>query len=200
MSVVLGCLYYQHDLRQLAAALCVCVFACVTARTMVLHAAASQGVRPRIAWLVSAGIVSGAGVWATHFVAMLAYITSLPMRFDVGLTILSAVIAMVFSAAGFALSFGRAGGAVGGVTVGIGVLAMHYTGMAALRLPALTIWNHQLVIASIVIGIAVGGLAGHFAALRPNSFQQYRDGGPARRDDFVRPFHGHGRHAVSSHL
>ena len=170
MLLVLGCVYYQHDLRLLAAAACVCIFACITARAMVLRAGASQEMQTRVIWLLGAGMVSGAGVWATHFVAMLAYDISLPMRFDLGLTFLSVVMAMAISAAGFALSFSRAGGAVGGMVVGSAVLAMHYTGMAALRLPAEAIWNHQLVAASILIGVSIGGLAGHFAVLPPTRF------------------------------
>lgn len=165
MLRVLGCVYYQHDLRMLLAAACICMFACITARAMVLRGAASQDTKTRISWLLGAGAVSGAGVWATHFVAMLAYEISLPMRFDLGLTVLSVVMAMIVSAAGFALSFSRAGGAAGGAVVGLAVLTMHYTGMAALRLPAEAIWNQQLIAASILIGVSVGGLAGHFAAL-----------------------------------
>jgi signal transduction histidine kinase len=168
MLRILGCVYYQHDLRMLAAAAFICIFACITTRAMVLRAGAYQDARPRFGWLVGAGIVSGAGVWATHFIAMLAYDIALPMHFDLGLTIASVVMAMVISATGFTLSFTRAGGAAGGMVVGAAVLAMHYTGMAALQLPALAIWNHQLVAASILIGISVGGLAGHFAALRPS--------------------------------
>jgi signal transduction histidine kinase len=135
---------------------------------MVLRAGDYQQMRTRLAWLLGAGVVSGAGVWATHFVAMLAYDISLPMRFDLGLTILSVVMAMTISAAGFALSFSRAGGAVGGMVVGCAVLVMHYTGMAALQLPAEAIWNTRLIVASILIGVSVGGLAGHFAALYPS--------------------------------
>lgn len=168
MLRVLGCVYYQHDLRMLFAAACICIFACITARAMVLRGGASQDMKTRITWLLGAGTVSGAGVWATHFVAMLAYEISLPMRFDMGLTVLSVVMAMIISAAGFALSFSRAGGAVGGMVVGIAVLTMHYTGMAALRLPAEAIWNEQLITASILIGVSIGGLAGHFAALPPS--------------------------------
>jgi signal transduction histidine kinase len=164
---VLGCVYYQHDLRMLAAAACICVFACITARAMVLRGGASQDMRTRLAWLSGAGMVSGAGVWATHFVAMLAYDVSLPMSWDAGLTVLSVIMAMTISAAGFVLSFSRLGGAVGGMFVGAAVLAMHYTGMAALRLPAEAIWDHQLIAASILIGLSIGGLAGHFAALGP---------------------------------
>ena len=73
---------------------CICIFACITARAMVLRAGAYQESRTRLTWLLGAGMVSGAGVWATHFVAMLAYDISLPMSFDLGLTILSVVIAM----------------------------------------------------------------------------------------------------------
>ena len=182
--LVLGCVYYQHDLRMLLAAACICIFACITARAMVLRGAASQDMKTRITWLLGAGMVSGAGVWATHFVAMLAYEISLPIRFDMGLTILSVVMAMIISAAGFALSFSRAGGAVGGMVVGIAVLTMHYTGMAALRLPAEAIWNEQLIAASILIGVSVGGLAGHFAALpsnRWNNVDSWRIGLPSPR-------------------
>jgi len=168
MLRVLGCVYYQHDLRMLAAAACICIFACITARAMVLRAGDYQKARTCLAWLLGAGVVSGAGVWATHFVAMLAYDTSLPMRFDLGLTILSVVMAMTLSAAGFALARSPTKGAAGGMLVGIAILAMHYTGMAALRLPAQAIWDSQLVAASILIGISVGGLAGHFAALPPS--------------------------------
>ncbi|MEO8300755.1 MAG: ATP-binding protein [Rhizomicrobium sp.] len=168
MLRVLGCVYYQHDLRMLAAAAFVCIFACITARAMVLRGGAYQNMRTRLAWLLGAGIVSGAGVWTTHFVAMLAYDTALPLRFDLGPTLLSVVMAMILSAAGFALSFSRAGGAAGGMVVGAAVLAMHYTGMAALRLPAEAIWDQQLIAASILIGLSIGGLAGHFAALRPS--------------------------------
>jgi len=165
MLRVLGCVYYQHDLRMLAVAACICVFACITARAMVLRAGDYQEIRARLAWLLGAGVVSGAGVWVTHFVAMLAYDISLPMRFDPGLTILSVVMAMTISAAGFALARSPTRGAAGGVLVGIAILAMHYTGMAALRLPAQAIWDSRLIVASVLIGISVGGLAGHFAAL-----------------------------------
>jgi len=72
---------------------------------------------------------------------------------------------MTISAAGFALARSRTRGAAGGMLVGIAILAMHYTGMAALRLPAQAIWDSRLITASILIGISVGGLAGHFAAL-----------------------------------
>ena len=64
MLRVLGCVYYQHDLRMLAAAACICIFACITARAMVLRGAASQDIKTRITWLLGAGMVSGAGAWS----------------------------------------------------------------------------------------------------------------------------------------
>ncbi len=167
MDAVLGCLINQHDPRLLVAAVGLCLLSCITARIMVLRAHALQTMRLRLPWLVGAGMVSGAGIWATHFVAMLAYLAPLPLAFDPVLTIVSIVIAIAVSAAGFTLSFTRAGGALGGMVVGCSILGMHYTGMAALRVPAITIWNSQMIAASILIGLSVGGLAGHFAVIRP---------------------------------
>ena len=164
MSVILGCLYQQHDLRLVAAALGVCLFACVTGRAMTWRAIASPERGGRLGWLVGAGMVTGTGVWAAHFAAILAYDPGVPMRFDAGLTALSVLIAIVLAAVGFVLTFTRKDGTLGGMVFGVAILAMHYTGMAALRLPAVAIWDHQLVLASVLIGLALGGLSGHVAA------------------------------------
>ena len=167
MSVILGCLFTQHDLALVAAAFGVCLFASIVGRAMVLRARASQDRRARMTWLLCAGMVTGTGVWAAHFVSMLAYEAGLPVSFDTGLTALSVLIAIAAMAAAFALTFAGRGGIFGGVMVGVAVLAMHYTGMAALRLPAEPVWNSHIVVASILIGIGLGGISGLVAALKP---------------------------------
>src|SRR5579863_9924643 len=106
MLHVIGCITGQHDLRLVVLAGVLCYFACATAMTMIGRARATSG-RTRLAWLGSAGVVAGCGIWATHFVAMLAYKTGLPVGYDASLTILSALIAIVVSAAGFWLALGR---------------------------------------------------------------------------------------------
>src|SRR4051812_12532075 len=69
MSVILGCLFTQHDLRLVAAAIAVCLFACIVGRAMTLRARASQQRRSRLIWLLCAGMVTGMGVWEAHFVS-----------------------------------------------------------------------------------------------------------------------------------
>ena len=59
--------------------------------------------RARRVWLAGAGVAFGAGVWATHFVAMLAFDSGLPMQFRLGPTVLSALLAMAGATTAFAL-------------------------------------------------------------------------------------------------
>ena len=118
----------------------------------------------RALWLAAASCTLGGGIWAMHFIAMLAYEISLPMRFDLGLTVLSVVMAMVLSAAGFALSFSRVGGAVGGMVVGVAVLTMHYTGMAAAGFDAGTVCLSTGELKGHNLGVLVDLPGGHAAA------------------------------------
>ncbi len=130
---------------------------------MIARARAARATRVRFAWLSGAGMVAGCGIWATHFVAMLAYSIALPLAFHTGLTILSAAIAVLFCGVGFALAISRFGGVAGGLLTGVAICAMHYVGMAALDLPADTIWDMHYVTASVLIGVSLSGLAMHIA-------------------------------------
>jgi signal transduction histidine kinase len=166
MIRVLGCIFQQHDLRLVVLAALLCALACATALSMIARARAVASARTRILWLTGAGAVAGCGIWATHFVAMLAYHAGVPIAFTPGLTILSAVIAMTLCGVGFAVALSRAGGAVGGMITGGAISAMHYTGMAAVDLPAQAVWDMRYVVASVLIGVSLSGLALHFAVRR----------------------------------
>ncbi|HWX89834.1 MAG TPA: MHYT domain-containing protein, partial [Rhizomicrobium sp.] len=102
MIRVLGCIFQQHDLRLVVVAAGLCLLACATALTMITRARAADAGRARLVWLSGAGAAAGCGIWATHFVAMLSYSAGLPLGFETGLTITSALIAMVLCGAGFA--------------------------------------------------------------------------------------------------
>ena len=152
MFRVIDCITQDHDLRLVVLAGVLCLFACSTAMSLVGRSRASTG-RVQIAWIAGAGFVAGCGIWATHFVAMLAYQTSFPLDYNIALTIASVVIAVALCGGGFALAVagGRpfAGGALTGSAIGI----MHYVGMAAVRAPAREIWDFRYVAVSLVIGI-----------------------------------------------
>jgi methyl-accepting chemotaxis protein len=114
-------------------------------------------------WLVASGLIAALGVWGTHFVAMLAYQPTLPVAYDLGLTLLSVVVAAVFATAGFGLALQRRGAALGGALVGAGVAAMHFIGMAAVEMQARQVWSPIYVVAAVMLGLVLSGVSVHVA-------------------------------------
>ena len=162
MIRVLACITQDHDWRLVILAGVICLFASFAALSLLARAATTMG-RPRLIWLGATAVVTGSGVWATHFVAMLAFRPNLPMGYDVGLTVLSVFVAMLLTGGGFAVGLAagnrRRDQLVGGAIVGFGVFAMHYTGMAALRVPALVHYDPAFVVASLALGMGFGAPA-----------------------------------------
>lgn len=174
MLHVLGCITEQHDLRLVVLAALLCLLACTTAMSMIARGRAAAGTM-RTIWLVTGGIVAGCGIWGLHFVAELGYRAGLPVAYDLPLTALSVVIAASLCAVGFWVALSRAGAAIGGAITGAAISAMHYVGMAAVRIPAVGHWDVRYVAASLVIGVAVTALALH-VALRRDDFRGYAIG------------------------
>src|ERR1700719_3222961 len=88
MLRVYGCITDQHDLRLVVLAGLICFLACYTASNLMARARESDTVRS-LGWLSSAAIVFGGGVWATHFVAMLAFQPGFAIGYDIGMTLIS---------------------------------------------------------------------------------------------------------------
>src|SRR3954447_12002594 len=88
------------------------------------------------AWLATAALAMGGGIWSMHFVAMLAFsIPDMPVAYDLGLTAFSFVLPVLVTGVGFALNRAHTSlKALGlsGLFMGSGVVGMHYTGMAAM--------------------------------------------------------------------
>src|SRR5260370_41518582 len=101
MLRVYGCIADQHDLRLVVLAGLICLLACYTALSLLSRARHAEPVRG-LAWLTGAASVFGAGIWATHFVAMLAFRPGFAIVYDIGLTLLSIAAAMSISWLGFA--------------------------------------------------------------------------------------------------
>jgi NO-binding membrane sensor protein with MHYT domain len=120
----------------------------------------------RLWWLGLAAIaIGGTGIWTMHFVAMLGFsVVGDPIRFDVSLTAVSAIIAIVAVAIGFAVALlgstaRRARILIGGTLAGLGVAAMHYTGMAAMRLDGDISYGTGRVLESIAIAVVAATVA-----------------------------------------
>lgn len=174
MLRVADCIFEQHDLRLVALAALLCLLASTTAMSMIARGRATKG-RMRIVWLAAGGVVAGCGIWGLHFVAMLAYHTGLPVAYDPWQTAVSALIASSICGAGFAIALSRAGAAAGGAVAGAAISAMHYAGMAAMRISADPHWDAVYVLVSVLIGVVFTALALH-VALRRDEIRGYAVG------------------------
>jgi diguanylate cyclase (GGDEF)-like protein/PAS domain S-box-containing protein len=160
MLEVLTNVLATHDLRLVLLAAVICAFGAAT--TISICARATRSDR-RALWFVLLSICAGATVWATHFIAMLAYHRSMTMRFDPLLTTLSLVFGVLIMGAGFFLAIRRnqlqSARIAAGTMVGLGVVVLHYVGMAAVRMPGAFTYSAGAVTASIAFSVLFGGCA-----------------------------------------
>src|SRR3984893_1064649 len=151
-----------HDPYLVALSILVACFASYTALDLSGHVEPARGFARR-AWLVAAAITMGGGRWSVHFVAMLAFIIPIPMSYDIGLTILSLVVAMLVTGGGFYVISRQCASplhlVLSGIFMGLGIAAMHYTGMAAMRGHAELSYDPLFVALSLVIAIAASTVA-----------------------------------------
>jgi NO-binding membrane sensor protein with MHYT domain len=122
--------------------------------------------RGRRAWflLLAAWAIGGTGIWVMHFMAMLGFgVRGSDILYDVPITIVSAVLAITFVGFGlFTAGYGRPNLfkiIAGGTLAGLGVAAMHYTGMAAMRIDGTVLYDPVLVGASIAIAVIAATVA-----------------------------------------
>jgi diguanylate cyclase len=161
MLKVYNCIATEHDLKLVALAAFICILASIAAIRLLRYARISSG-RMRAVWLTVSAISTGFGIWATHFVAMLAFTPGLPGGYNIVLTVLSLVAAIVLTGVGLTVALlgnSRHGPWIGGAIVAGGIAAMHYTGMAAFEVAGMVMWDPALVAASILIGAVIGAIA-----------------------------------------
>lgn len=128
-------------------------------------AARSRSEEGRVGWLIGAAIaIGGTGIWVMHFIAMLGFsIRGTEIRYDVPLTLLSAVTAIVVVGIGlFMVNKPEPtwlGLLAGGVVTGLGVGGMHYTGMAAMKTTAHLSYDLPIVGLSLLIAVVAATVA-----------------------------------------
>jgi diguanylate cyclase (GGDEF)-like protein len=140
----------------------VAILASYTALDLAGRIASARG-RAAWWWMAGGAFSMGVGIWSMHFIGMLAFELPIDLGFDLGITLLSLLIAMLSS--GFALwlvsqpQLPKLQLVLGALFMGAGISAMHYTGMAALRMePGLT-YEPVWLILSFVIAIVASGAA-----------------------------------------
>ncbi|MDP1737310.1 MAG: EAL domain-containing protein [Caulobacter sp.] len=133
----------------------VCLCASLTAFRLYSRMNGARGL-VRGAWLLLTALVAGSGVWATHFLAMLAYEPGLKTGYSPTGTMMSLMVAVLFMAAGFfAATANRdiANKLAGGLLLGLGIAAMHYTGMSSFVTQGVVVWEAAVIGASVVLGV-----------------------------------------------
>ena len=117
----------------------------------------------RWGWVGAASLAMGGGIWAMHFVGMLAFEMGMPVVYGIQLTVLSFVVAVGSTGAAFAwVTRPRArlrDILLSGPLMGVGVAAMHYTGMAAMRVPGNLAYDPLIVSVSVLIAVTAASVA-----------------------------------------
>ena len=166
MLRVISCLAYEHDYAFVAAAAVVCLMTSVMTVRLFDRADRIPAGR-RLSWIVLCGMAGGAAIWTTHFVAMLGFQLPADHSFNPFLTMGSLLIAIGFTAGGFYITVDRPQNLppeIGGLVCGIGIVAMHFTGMAGLENAGHLEWDRGLVAASVVFALGFGVLTAHLLA------------------------------------
>ncbi|WP_366934505.1 EAL domain-containing protein [Methylobacterium sp.] len=159
---LVGCFRADNDQWLVLPAALICALAAGATIALLRHAQKTSGAR-RQGWLVIAAFAGGTGIWATHFLAMLACDPKYPVGYATAPTALSLVFAVLLSGLGLATAIARPGRIaplLGGGILGLGIAAMHYTGMAAYQFQGHMAWRADLVVLSVVFGtvMAAGAL------------------------------------------
>lgn len=126
--------------------------------------------------IIGALAMGGVGIWSMHFIGMQAQDLPFAVGYQIGLTVLSFLVAAGFSGWAFwyvgrdRFTFMRC--VVGGLAAGLGVAAMHYVGISAMRMPAVFIWNLPMVVLSVFIAVIAASAALWLAFNTQNEFQR----------------------------
>lgn len=164
MDRIVFCMTRDHDWRVTLLAALICLIGMgVSTRFMERVRRCDPAGRRRA--VAMATVVGAMSIWATHFVAMQGFVAGVPVRYDLGLTLASLVVALGMiglTIGSIQFGKGRAWRVLAAVIAVAGVGAMHYLGMAAIKGPARISWDPSLVAASLGGAMIVGGATAFF--------------------------------------
>ena len=152
----------SYDYRLVALSVLIAVFASFAALDLAGRTTAASG-RVRLAWLAGGAMAMGAGIWSMHYIGMLAFTLPVPVLYDWPTVLLSLIAAVFASAVALfvvsrnTMSWARA--LAGSAIMGGGIATMHYTGMAAMRLPAMCSYDPRILTLSVALAIVISLIA-----------------------------------------
>jgi diguanylate cyclase (GGDEF)-like protein len=165
-----------YDLKLVVLSLAVAALASYTALDLAGRVSATRG-RSAWMWLTGGALAMGTGIWAMHFIGMLSFSLPIELAYDFFINFLSWQLAVGISAIALYVVSRPAMGAreltIGATLMGIGICAMHYTGMLAMRMSPSIHYDPPLFIASVLIAIVASlaalWIAFHLRQKRPGT-------------------------------
>src|SRR5580698_7913356 len=152
----------SYDYRLVALSVLIAALASYAALDLAARVTAAHG-RMRFAWLFGGAAAMGTGIWSMHYIGMLAFSLPIPVLYDWPEVLLSLLAAVFTSAVAlFVVSrkgMGLPAATVGSLFMGTGIATMHYTGMAAMRLPAMCSYSAALVTLSVIFAVVISLVA-----------------------------------------
>jgi PAS domain S-box-containing protein len=110
----------------------------------------------RLAWLTATAVAMGLSIWSMHFIAMLGFNPGAEVRYDIGRTVLSLLLAIATTA--FAFFFARGGGTrrevMAGIVMGAGICTMHYVGMSAVITEVTLVYEPIYVVLAFAVAVS----------------------------------------------
>jgi two-component system, sensor histidine kinase and response regulator len=149
-----------YDPWLVATSVSIAILAAFVALSISSRMVAATSWRGRSAWASAGAISMGGGIWAMHFIGMLAFSLPCGISYDPAGTLLSIIPGIL--ASGVALHVisrvsdpGPTRLIVGAICMGAGIGAMHYAGMAAMRPDALLRYDPRLVAVSVIVAVVL---------------------------------------------
>ena len=116
-----------------------------------------------IAWNIFGSIAMGSGIWAMHFIGMLALSLSTPISYNIPITLISVVPAIFACSVVLRMMAHNKRELkhliIGGILLGSGIGLMHYIGMAAMRMDAVMVHNMPLFYVSLLVAAVLATIA-----------------------------------------
>lgn len=172
----------SYDYPLVALSVLVAILASYTALDLGARLTSSRG-NERLWWMIAGAVSMGIGIWSMHYLGMLAFSLPVPVRYDWPTVLLSLLAGILASAVALFVVSRPAMGLLqtlaGGILQGGGIVALHYTSMASMRLPATCRYSPVPVTLSVVIAIA-GSLMSLWLLFFFGTAQSVGDGGGQR--------------------
>ena len=153
----------QYSPALVALSVLIAIFAAYASFSHVELIRAARTRLASIGWLISGATAMGVGVWTMHFTGMVAFRMPIDIRYDIGLTLTSVLPAVLAGLVTLSIIHRPEPGiwriGLGGVLMGAGIGAMHYSGMGAMVTTADILYQPWLFTGSIGIAIILATFA-----------------------------------------